>query len=429
MNRRILVGACALALALSGTSMSLASAAGPTRADPFDGGSSSSAGGITDVLQTLPFALGEVDLSSLGVSNAELASVGLAGAGIYSAGDGPNMRIVDDDQAQCPNAAYTSIQAAVTASDAGDRIKVCPGLYQEQITIPDDKDDLVLFSRNPLEAVIKAPPVMSEPGDIILVDGAQGVGIRHFKITGPLSDNMFCSLEIRTGIRVRAGGSATIWGNHITQIRSSSPALRGCQNGIAVAAGRMFQGQTGTIELSHNLIDLYQKGGVYVDNAGSYGQIDHNEIIGTPTDIIAPNGVQISRGAGARVNHNKISLNQYLAPVVAGTGIILFQSGPGQLRVDHNAVFRNDDGISLYDTDGEQIDHNNSYEQTKYDGLYADFDSRDNTFAENKAYDNFEHDCHDDSVGGKTAGTANDWLHNQGETENRPGLCKGATVT
>jgi len=33
-------------------------------------------------------------------------------------------------------------------------------------------------------------------------------------------------------------------------------------------------------------------------------------------------------------------------------------------------------------------------------------------------------DCYDDTTGTGTAGTANTWFRNNGETENRPGLCK-----
>ena len=38
---------------------------------------------------------------------------------------------------------------------------------------------------------------------------------------------------------------------------------------------------------------------------------------------------------------------------------------------------------------------------------------------------NQEHDCHDDTVGTGTAGTANSWLGNSALTGNRPGLCDG----
>ena len=65
-------------------------------------------------------------------------------------------------------------------------------------------------------------------------------------------------------------------------------------------------------------------------------------------------------------------------------------------------------------------------EQFFYDGLFMDADSQGNTIDHNDAYLNAEHDCHDDSVGGGTAGTANYWIQDKGNTENRPGLCKSA---
>jgi hypothetical protein len=43
--------------------------------------------------------------------------------------------VVDKDKVQCPTAEYTSIQAAVTAASPGDKIKVCPDLYTESVTV------------------------------------------------------------------------------------------------------------------------------------------------------------------------------------------------------------------------------------------------------------------------------------------------------
>src|SRR6476646_7520799 len=51
--------------------------------------------------------------SLLGVSPVDFLTVGLAGATASSAGDVPNMFIVDADLLDCPNAKFTSIQAAV----------------------------------------------------------------------------------------------------------------------------------------------------------------------------------------------------------------------------------------------------------------------------------------------------------------------------
>ena len=55
---------------------------------------------------------------------------------------GPRTLFVDDDKQQCPAADFTSISAAITAANAGDKIKVCPGLYTESVVI--SKPGLVL---------------------------------------------------------------------------------------------------------------------------------------------------------------------------------------------------------------------------------------------------------------------------------------------
>ena len=408
---------CLLAIAAA----ALAVAVTPAGADPYDAQLQGRA--ISpDFFLTVPFLLGEVDFSTLGVSPAELATVGPQSS---SSGDGPNMFIVDDNRAQCPNAAFTSIQAAVLASGPGAHIRVCPGLYQEQVDVGPGHDGLTLFSQQPRQAIIKAPPVMADPGDIVRIHGSQNVSVRQFVITGPLPDTLFCSLFTRTGVRVDQGASALLRDNRITEIRSTDPLLRGCQNGIGVLVGRNFEMTTGTAWITHNQIDRYQKGAIVVDRAGSSATIDHNLIAHGPPDVmvIAPNGVQVSRGAGGDVNHNVVTEN---VGGTVGTGIIIFEAGTGLVEVDHNDVFSNDDGISFYDTDNGTVSHNDSREQLFYDGLFMDADSSGNVIDHNDAFLNAEHDCHDDSVGGGTAGTANFWIRNKGNTENRPGLCKSA---
>ena len=43
--------------------------------------------------------------------------------------------VVDDDRVECPNAGYTTIQSAVDAARPWDVIRVCPGIYREQVVI------------------------------------------------------------------------------------------------------------------------------------------------------------------------------------------------------------------------------------------------------------------------------------------------------
>ena len=212
------------ALALTGTAL----AGSPS---PADGGSAPAHVAGPSLFSAL-FAL-STDLSDVGFAG-ELATGPSAAA--YPDSDGDDLLIVDDG-ADCPNAEYLTIQAAVNAAGPGDRIKVCPGEYREQVTIPAGKDGITLYSE-----------------------------------------------------------------------------------------GRAFEGQTGLAEIDHNLIDRYQKGGVVGDNSGSYGNVHHNEIVGVgPQPVIGQNGIQVSRGATADVDHNEVYDNVYTLGG-AGTGIILFQA-------------------------------------------------------------------------------------------------------
>src|SRR3954470_13046863 len=387
-------------------------------AAPFDGEATALAL-PSNILPTLPFLLGEVDLSSLGVPASELATVGPTASA--SSSDG-SMLIVDDDHADCPNAQFTTVQSAVTAAAPGDRIKVCAGTYVEQVTIPPGKDNLTLFSEGALQAVIKAPPVMTDPKAIVRISGARNITLRHFTIAGPGGTG--CD-SIRYGVRVDEGGSALITDNHITEIHDTP--LGGCQNGVGVLIGRNFEATTGVATVVHNLIDRYQKGGVVVDGRASgprsNAEVAFNEIVGVgATPVIAQNGIQVSRNAIANVHHNKVSRNNYGLPTFSSEAILLFEENPGT-TVHHNDIFLNDDGIGLFTTNGTEVSHNASA-QNDFDGVFADTDTSGNTISYNRAQQNHLFDCEDDSTGGGTAGTANFWIKHLGDTENRAGLCK-----
>lgn len=384
-------------------------AAGPSPAD----GTPTSSPGPQTILQTPLFGLGEVDLSTLGVSSTELLSVGPQLAPLSSNSDG--MLIVDDNGLDCPNFQYTSIQAAVNAASPGDKIKVCPGTYIEQVTI--NKDGLALFAEGALQAVIKAPLVMTGPMAIVRVDGAKNVTLSHFTISGPGAGP--CN-SIRYGVFVDGGGSALITDNHITDIHDTP--FSGCQNGLGVGVGRQLGPDgptTGSATVVHNLIDGYQKGGVLVDNAGSSAEVAYNQIVGAgPTPAIAQNGIQVSRQAQGNVHHNKVSQNFYSPATVEATGILLFSDPVA--RVHHNDVFLNQTGVGLFlVASTAEVSYNNS--RQNFDGIVAYNPSSNNLIAYNKAFENTDLDCRDDNMP-----TTNQWLKDLGRTENQLGLCKQA---
>ncbi len=366
------------------------------------------------------------------------------GAGIFlisaiSAFAGPKITV-----GNCKNSQYSTIQAAVTAAAPGSEIVVCPGTYVEQVTIPTGKNNLTLRSDKPLAAIIQAPAVMTGNKAIVDVAGVQNVTIRGFTITGPGGGG--CD-SIRWGVRVDSGGSANIRENHITEIRDNP--FSGCQNGIGILVGRQSEGQVGSAVIQKNIIDNYQKGGIVVSNVGSSAEVKDNDATGVgPTALIAQNGIQISAGATATVQHNTVTDNVYTPQSVVSTGILLFN--PGAVTIDHNEASSNDvniysfqatgpvithnkvsggsfDGIDIVETTGADVSHNTSLNNV-YDGIYVDPSATGNTFSHNKMKGNGEFDAYDQSLGSGSCGTANNWDHNNCDTDNTGGcICHGSS--
>jgi hypothetical protein len=332
--------------------------------------------------------------------------------------------LVDDDKAQCPKADFTSIQAAVNAASPGDKVNVCPGEYEEQVRVS-NKDGIELNSTRTWQAVIKFPVVTTPPNALVHIQNSDDVEVNGFTITGPFHTSGCVAPALTSqGVFVDNSDDAEIRGNHVTKIKNANPALYGCQDGIAVLVGRGSVNSVGSADLKFNLIDDYQKGGVVVDNAGSEGDVSFNAVEAAEDvqSIVAPNGIQVSRGATGKVDHNVVSENKYTPQTTVGSGILLFQAAAGT-RIEHNKVFDNDVGVNLFDQDQALFAHNSSDKNT-FDGLFADEDSRDNLFKENSAFDNGEFDCDDVSTGTGTAGTANRWIGNRGETDNPDGICR-----
>jgi hypothetical protein len=377
-----------------------------------------------------------------------LVGVALLPAGAAASGGGRTL-LVDDDRAECPRAQYTSIQAAVDAAQPGDTIAVCPGTYVEQVTIPAGKDDLRIYSTVRRQAVIKAPATSNATfnptrPDLVRIEGAKDTTLARFTITGPFPAEFFCNPLLVSLVRVLNGGSATLADNRITQARSTA-ALAGCQNGFGVQIGRRFESQTGTGVLVANEIDEYNKGGIYVDGPRSRlfasGNVVRGPNLAGVNPVAAPNGVQISRGSDAYFAYNRVLDNVFpgvfMSPGVPvdglepgqASGIIVFNNSgedgaAGNVRIEENLVQNNDVNIGLFNRDRALIRRNRALDAPFFDGLFADSESVQNLFVENTALRNKEHDCHDDSRGSGTAGTANVWKDDTGVTQTPPGICK-----
>src|SRR5689334_25386726 len=109
-------------LAALAAGLVLAAPALAAPAAPFDGGAPGGARATTLPLPTGLLDLG-TDLTLFGVDPVELSTAGPTASS--SSSSSGSMLIVDDDHLDCPNAQFTTIQAAVTAAPPGATIKVC----------------------------------------------------------------------------------------------------------------------------------------------------------------------------------------------------------------------------------------------------------------------------------------------------------------
>ena len=357
-----------------------------------------------------------------------------------------------DSSGCAKKAEYTTIQSAVNAAVSGDHIMICPGTYPEHVVVPAGKDSLDIEGGKASSTFVQFPltPPTSGPDAIFLVDGAQNTEIHNLTVRGPWSDDESggCAQATHYGIYVEGGGSAHIHDNAITQIQDlSQTGLGGCQDGLAVRIGSYFDGQTGSGQVDHNVITDYQKNGVTIDGTGTTAQVNSNTIIGDSVDpngvnpYIARNGVQFGRDAAGKVNHNTIADNEYVGGVEddpagnEGAGILAFEV-TGGVQINNNTLTANDYGLDLgvgsANEDGGSLTvttgvlfNNNHATDNRFDGLRAEDDAQQNTLRDDNASGTSAgHDCRDASTGSNTAGTANTWQHDEGQTSNPSGICQ-----
>src|SRR4051812_15157780 len=98
--------------------------------------------------------------------------------------------VVDDNHAECPNAAYTTIDAAIADATQGQTILVCPGTYAA--TDVTKRVNLVGYTQQ-LTVLSKCSDTLNAPADQTTRDtivagftvSADFVSIRGFTLTAP----------------------------------------------------------------------------------------------------------------------------------------------------------------------------------------------------------------------------------------------------
>jgi parallel beta-helix repeat protein len=411
------------------------------------------------------------------------AALGTTAAG---AGGGRTL-VVDDDRAQCRNAAHTTIQAAVAAASPGDVIRVCPGTYGATTvdkTLRIDGSTSVREGKRCLDRASGEDPtrdsiVNGGAGAPAFRIGANDVEIRDFTVQNTTNDAGISVPSTHSGTRVHRNLiQENTFGVYLNSSGArASKVERNCfrdNNKPGSAAGNGVYSDQGLrrAHVERNTFSGHTNAAVIlVGPLGSQTDvtIERNQLrddapiilAKVSRSVVAHNLSVKSKGSGiffggnvtdVRVKKNTIrdcsftGINLRTDPanfattapntadviednVVAGCGDfgIRLREGASRNLVRNNRVKGNGtgaegDGISLENAD-ENVVRGNKSDDNRRDGLRADSASSGNRIEKNRMAGNREHDCHDDSTGTGTAGTANTWKQNQGATENRAGLC------
>jgi parallel beta-helix repeat protein len=370
--------------------------------------------------------------------------------------------VVDDDFADCPQADFNSIQAAVLAAQPGDKILVCSGTYME----PGSGQTAVLVETPHLRIEAHAAP-----GDVVLqATGPQQFGFRLLNTTGVLLQGFTVQGFSTANIRIENGSANTVRKNVATLLQGLGP--------IIASSIHVLNSSANIVEHNTSFANCSTCNGFSVNGAGSSDNVvRHNEAFlngqaGLQANASGPRNVLLGNRSHRNVigirnifgSHENVIENNHVFANVAGTtaaavsgGIIVgasthvtvrhnrserndafgirLQNGALNNLVEKNEVVENgDDGIRLQAAapgvaGSAAVSANtvrlNLIRRNGRDGIrVSDQLAAGNTIERNVIRESVEHDAHDDSAGPGTGGTANFWIENKCHTENRPELCK-----
>ena len=299
--------------------------------------------------------------------------------------DAANQIIVGTKSASC-NAQYPTIQAGVDAAAPGGTVRICAGIYKEQVTIT---KAVTLRGENavviePANATANATGTASgQPiAAIVLVKDTTDVDLDNIVVDGTNNGITGCSPDLVGVFYQNASGEV----NHVA-VRNVmlSPSLNGCQSGDAILI-QSGGGEMSTVNVQNSSIHDYQKNGITANESGTQVQIDHNVItgIGATTGAVQ-NGVQIGFGATGSITKNMISNNVWSTCTSlqscdnTATGILVFQSDNVTVQQNKEGVAQV--GISINGTHA-QVERNQVFDSMVADGIDligTDNDAQNNT--------------------------------------------------
>ena len=263
----------------------------------------------------------------------------------------------------CATPGYNSITEAAAVNPAKTTIHVCAGTYVEQARI--EKPDTVEAEPG---ATLQTPASPTKSGtpcdnatqqDLLTLCGAGKIKVSGLSFNGEWPTNSCGGDQI--DLYVAGGSNLTLTGAKFLHAGPAALGEYGCGGGLAILVGHKSAGQTGRANLSSDTIEGYEKNGITVAGSGSSAKISSVRIQGQPGVIVGQNGIQISRGATAKISGATIEGNEcgnascgpntkgFAGPEAweeaeDGTGILFYEAAGGS-SVKGSTINGNDIGI------------------------------------------------------------------------------------
>jgi hypothetical protein len=294
----------------------------------------------------------------------------------YSQGSGPTV-VVDNDLADCPNAEFTSIQAAVTAADPGTTILVCAGVYNEQVMIV-TKNDLRLIAKG-------------QPGDVVLDGQNLSAMIAGFRLENSHGN-------VIEGFLVRRYHEAQIW----LRLGSSRNTIRkNVTTGSPFHDGIQLQNSPANLVEQNTTFSNFSPAGVAC-GINVAGPLSDGNIVRHNESFANDFGVQVINGADNNVIFHNYSHNNRRVGI---------RNVPGILNIPPFVV----------PSDGTVIENNRVFDNggvAEFGGIRVSL-SNGVMVARNRAFNNLPLDLFWDGLG-----VNNEFENNHCRTSVPPGLCE-----